>query len=258
MKKLFTKKQTSEELRTPFKYEPLEGTEIRLLRLHSFFGHGFAKILSGSLQTIRLQDDNIFVSTQFEALSYFWGTETADRTLSLDNTPFSIKPNLETALLELSKGSVERLLWIDAVCINQADLNERNEQVRKMRSIYRQAVRVIIWIGPRWEGKSAAADAIQEFAQEQRRGADSQHLSTFLDNPHNHVKTQRHSYWFSDFPEVKAVDYDYTGGYWPVLVDFFDRPWWRRVWVRYVLGQIHVSFKSAVPHLSRSQPVIES
>ncbi len=200
MKKLFTKKQTLEELRTPSKYEPLEGTEIRLLRLHPSFGHDFAKILSGSLQTIRLQDDNIFVSTQFEALSYFWGTETADRTLSLDNTPFSIKPNLETALLELSKGSVERLLWIDAVCINQADLNERNEQVRKMRSIYRQAVRVIIWIGPRWEGKSAAADAIQEFAQEQRRGADSQHLSTFLDNPHNHVKTQRHSYWFRTSP----------------------------------------------------------
>ena len=110
MKKLFTKTQTSEELRTPFKYEPLEGTEIRLLRLHPFSGHGFAKLLSGSLKTIRLQDDNIFVSTQFEALSYFWGTETADRTLSLDNTPFSIKPNLETALLELSKGSVERLL----------------------------------------------------------------------------------------------------------------------------------------------------
>jgi len=68
MKKLFTKTQTPEELRTPFKYESLEGTEIRLLRLHPSSDHGFAKLLSGSLKTIRLQDDNIFVSTQFEAL----------------------------------------------------------------------------------------------------------------------------------------------------------------------------------------------
>ena len=229
MKKLFAKAERPGEL--PFKYERLQSTEIRLLRLHSSSGLGLAKPLSGSLKTIRLQDDNSSVTTEFEALSYFWGNEEADRTLSIDNTLFSIKPNLESALRELSKGKVERLLWIDAICINQADLNERNEQVRMMSSIYRQAARVVIWIGPRGTGgKVSAAEAIWDFARRQRGGANSQQLSTFLDNPNNRIETERHITFFNDYTEATAVDY--SGGHWPALVDFFDRPWWRRVWVR--------------------------
>lgn len=245
MKKLFAKAERPGELRIPFKYEHLQSTEIRLLRLYPSSGLGLARPLSGSLKTIRLQDDNSSVPTEFEALSYFWGNEEADRTLSIDNTPFSIKPNLETALRELSKGKVERLLWIDAICINQTDLNERNAQVRMMSSIYRSAAQVIIWIGPRWTGgKSSAAEAIWHFAKRQKGGATSQQLSTFLDNPDNRIETERHLGFFSDYTEATAVDY--SGGHWPALVDFFDRPWWRRVWVRYVLSHSYLSFKFAV------------
>ena len=257
MKKLFAKTERSEEIRTLFKYEHLESSEIRLLRLQPSSGHGFAKPLSGSLKMIRLQDNDSSISAKFEALSYCWGDEAADRTLSLDNTPFPIKPNLEAALRELSKEKVERLLWIDAICINQADLNERNEQVRMMSSIYQQAARVIIWIGPRWTGgKGFAAEAIKGFTQRQKNRADSQQLSTFLDNPHNRIETERHLGFFSDYTEAKAIDY--TGGYWPVLVDFFDRPWWRRVWVRYVLRHSFLSFKSAVHPLCASHRETES
>ena len=236
MRKLLAKTERPEELRTIFRYERLESTEIRLLRLQPSAGLGITKPLSGNLKTIRLPDNNGSVSTKFEALSYFWGDQAADRTLSLDNTPFSIKPNLEAALRVLSKGRVERLLWIDAICINQADLNERNEQVRMMSSIYRQATRVIVWLGLNWPGgKNVAAEAIKEFARRQRQGADSQQLSTFLDNPHNHIDTDIHSNFLTNtytYTEAQAIDYN--GGHWPVLVDFFDRPWWRRVWVRYV------------------------
>ena len=243
MKKLFAKTESSEEPPTPFKYERLGSTEIRLLRLQPY---SLAKRLSGSLETIRLQNDNGSASSPFEALSYFWGDEAADRTFLLNNTPFSIKPNLQGALRELCKGKVERLLWVDAICINQADINERNEQVRMMSSIYRQATRVVIWMGPRSTGgKSVATEAIEDFAKRQRRGDDSQQLSTFLDNPQNRIETERHLGLFSDYTEAKAVDY--TGGHWPALVDFFDRPWWRRVWVRYVLRYSYCSFN--LPHI---------
>ena len=253
MKKLFAKTDRSEEPPTPFRYERLGNTEIRLLRLQPY---GLAKRLSGSLETIRLHNDDGSLSTQFEALSYFWGDEAADCTFSLNNTPFLIKPNLQGALRELGKGKVERLLWIDAICINQADINERNEQVRMMSSIYRQATRVVIWMGPRFTGgRSAAAEAIEDFAKRQRRGDDSQQLSTFLDNPKNHVETERHLSLFSDYTEAKAVDY--TGGHWPALVDFFDRPWWRRVWVRYVLRFSSCSFKFAA-HPLLSHPLVGS
>ena len=253
MKKIFAKTERSEKPRTPFKYERLGSTEIRLLRLQP---HSLAKPLSGSLEIIRLHDDDGSVSTQFEALSYFWGNEAADCTFLLNGTPFSIKPNLQGALRELSKGKVERLLWVDAICINQADINERNEQVRMMSSIYRQATRVVIWMGPRFAGgKGVAAEAIEGFAQRQRKGADSQQLSTFLDNPHNRIETERHIGLFSDYTEAKAIDY--TGGHWPALVDFFDRPWWRRVWVRYVLRCSWCSSKFAA-HLLLSHPLVGS
>ena len=208
MKKLFAKSERPEEPRIPFKYDHLQSNEIRLLRLHPSSGLGLARPLSGSLKTIRLQDDNSSVPTEFEALSYFWGNEEADRTLSIDNTALSITPNLETALRELSKGKVERLLWIDAICINQNDTNERNAQVRMMGSIYRSAARVIVWIGPRWtRGNHSAAEVILLFASRQERGATSQQQAMFLD----------------EYAQGTA---------WPALVDFFDRPWWRRVWVR--------------------------
>ena len=253
MKKLFAKTERSEEPRTPFKYERLESTEIRLLRLQPY---SLAKPLSGSLKTIRLQNDDGSLSTQFEALSYFWGDEAADRTFSLNNTPFLIKPNLQGALRELCKGKVERLLWVDAICINQDDIKERNEQVRMMSSIYRQATRVVIWMGPRFTGgKGVAAEAIEGFAKRQRRGDDSQQLSTFLDNPQNRIETERHIGLFSDYTEAKAVDY--TGGHWPALVDFFDRPWWRRVWVRYVLKYSCCSYKFAA-HPLLSHPLVGS
>lgn len=239
MKKLFAKAARPGKPRIPFKYDHLQSTEIRLLRLHPSSGLGLARPLSGSLKTIRLQDDNSSVPTEFDALSYFWGNEEADRTLSIDNTPLSIKPNLETALRELSKGKVERLLWIDAICINQNDTNERNAQVRMMSSIYRSAARVIIWIGPRWTGgTSSAAEAIWHFANRQKRGATSQQLSTFLDYPENRMEMESHC--------TEATAVDSSGGRWPALVDFFDRPWWRRVWVRYVLSHSYLSFKFAV------------
>ena len=223
MKKLFNRLGREEELQTPFCYNRLENDEIRLLQLHAFSGHGSSKILSADLKTIHLRDYAISTSIDFEALSYDWGTENADRILSLNNSSFFIRPNLDAALRELGKGNTERILWIDAICINQGDVEERNQQVRMISSIFRHAARVIIWIGPRWtEKKDSAAEVIKDFVRRQRRGNDYQQLSNFLENPKNRLEITRF--------KTKAVDP--TGGHWPVLVDFFDRPCWRRVWVR--------------------------
>ena len=78
MKKIFAKTERSEEPRTPFKYERLGSTEIKLLRLQPY---SLIKLPSGSLNIIHLQDDDGSISTQFEALSYFWGDDAVDRAL---------------------------------------------------------------------------------------------------------------------------------------------------------------------------------
>ncbi|OAL45532.1 HET-domain-containing protein [Pyrenochaeta sp. DS3sAY3a] len=91
---------------------------------------------------------------QFEALSYCWGeldnnSEEPICVLEEDgNTSIThVSRNLFKALLQLRNTTTTRLLWVDQLCINQADKKELSEQVGIMGTIYSQAARVLIWLG---------------------------------------------------------------------------------------------------------------
>ncbi|KAL6802806.1 heterokaryon incompatibility domain-containing protein [Trichoderma sp. SZMC 28013] len=91
---------------------------------------------------------------KFEALSYMWGTEKADDAITLNGHPFEVGKNLLDALLFL-RGSIMskktcQLFWIDAICINQNDVEERNRQVSIMDQIYFRAVTVVVWLGSKY------------------------------------------------------------------------------------------------------------
>ena len=76
-----------------------------------------------------------------------------------------ISQNLEGVLRALREEHKERILWVDALCINQKDLIERNEQVPKMNRIYSQASCVLIWVGDREEptNESIGSDKVLDF-----------------------------------------------------------------------------------------------
>ncbi|KAM0808961.1 putative Heterokaryon incompatibility protein 6, OR allele [Seiridium cardinale] len=84
-----------------------------------------------------------------EALSYTWGdpANRFDDVLFLDQAPLRISKNLSEALRRFRIPDRPRRLWVDAVCINQDDIPERNDQVARMHLIYRYASRVLIWLG---------------------------------------------------------------------------------------------------------------
>ncbi len=88
---------------------------------------------------------------KFEALSYRWGTEDANKAIILNGFPFNVKKNLLDGLLffrqQADSGKTSQSLWIDALCINQNDLEERNRQVRIMDQIYLRAKTVVVWLG---------------------------------------------------------------------------------------------------------------
>lgn len=87
----------------------------------------------------------------FAALSYVWGDESTRRDIVLNGEVVSVTANLERALRALAQDGVfggRYKLWIDAICINQVDDQERAHQVQKMREIYSGAWAVISWIGP--------------------------------------------------------------------------------------------------------------
>lgn len=72
---------------------------------------------------------------------------TQKREVWCSGSQFLVTASLYEALSYLRYPDRTRTLWIDAVCINQDDIEERAAQVAIMRLIYTQADRVIIWLG---------------------------------------------------------------------------------------------------------------
>lgn len=62
---------------------------------------------------------------EYEALSYVWGPTSPAERMVLDGKEINITPNLASALRQLRWPSSKRLLWVDALCINQGDLEEK-------------------------------------------------------------------------------------------------------------------------------------
>ena len=85
---------------------------------------------------IALLDDN----PVYDALSYVWGEAHAPDPILVNNQPFHTTKSLKEALTLLRNGLEEPLtLWVDTICINQSDLEERRDQVLQMRRIYASA-----------------------------------------------------------------------------------------------------------------------
>lgn len=84
---------------------------------------------------------------KYEALSYTWGSERASYAILVNETQFLIRPNLYAFLTALRQHDVSRMVWVDAICIDQDDIAERNQQVLQMSEIYANAQVVNVWLG---------------------------------------------------------------------------------------------------------------
>ncbi|KAF5635754.1 ACB 4-hydroxyacetophenone monooxygenase [Fusarium sp. NRRL 52700] len=81
--------------------------------------------------------------------------------IAIDGCDLPIGENLFVALLHLRDRSIERILWIDAICINQQDTKEKGHQVQSMAKIYATATRVIVWLGKATPDIDQAFDMIR-------------------------------------------------------------------------------------------------
>lgn len=95
----------------------------------------------------RLETHEIASNPNYEALSYTWGHGLAGSQLKIDGRRLLIRRNLMRALTALRRSDVPLSLWVDAICINQHDLTERNHQVWQMKDIYFKAQLVHVWLG---------------------------------------------------------------------------------------------------------------
>ncbi|KIM95639.1 hypothetical protein OIDMADRAFT_73942, partial [Oidiodendron maius Zn] len=98
----------------------------------------------------------------YDALSYTWGSTEKNATITINGGIMNITSNLYAALQHLRLNDQDRIIWVDAICINQADDNERIHQVQQMSKIYKEAEQVIVWLGRGTEGSDCTMDFMKQ------------------------------------------------------------------------------------------------
>ena len=87
------------------------------------------------------------LSSGYVALSYVWGPPDKDHKILVNGKPHLVRNNLYRFLAYARTDCHDKPLWIDAICINQQDVNEKNHQIQMMSNIYSNAKAVIAWLG---------------------------------------------------------------------------------------------------------------
>jgi hypothetical protein len=126
-----------------------------------------------------------------------------------------------------------RLLWIDAICINQRDSAERSSQIRIMGEIYLKAFSLVIWLGQEQDGSDLAFEALSNFVKE-------------IPSPPNVLRDMTpFDEWLSQYnlPLDRQIAIKHA------IVKLYDRPWFTRGWIRqeYIFGSLRSSHTN--PHI---------
>ncbi|CZT25855.1 uncharacterized protein RCC_11524 [Ramularia collo-cygni] len=122
-----------------FQYDSLVDGQIRLVALQP--ARSFYEPLYCTLTTVHLE------FATYEALSYVWGPSQEQHTLICNRQSLIITSNLNVALRYLRRKREQRVLWIDAVCIDQTNNAEKEIQIQLMGRIYREARACVVWLG---------------------------------------------------------------------------------------------------------------
>ncbi|KAK0617728.1 heterokaryon incompatibility protein-domain-containing protein [Immersiella caudata] len=134
----------------------------------------------------------------YEALSYVWGSTEGGQLIYIEEGPdgnstagkasnyssLHITPNLYAALSHLRNHLLDRVLWVDAICIDQGDTEEKQHQVQLMATIYASANRVVVWLGEASKDADGAFQVLCESAtKEQTSPSTPQPVLALLKRP---------------------------------------------------------------------------
>lgn len=136
----------------------IEQREIRILSLAPGIGDS---VLRGDLIVESLNYDDL----HYTALSYTWSGPVSQCSIIIGGVPLHITENLELALRHIRGPDRPKNLWVDAICINQNDNEEKSVQVLLMGDIYANAARTIVWLGEQSADSDMAMDFIHSLRQ---------------------------------------------------------------------------------------------
>lgn len=137
---------------------PLQANQVRILTV---LPAGFDDPVLCEISTESLDKHE-----PYDALSYCWGSALRCRQVWVGQRALTITKSVYEALKYLRRKDGSLRLWIDAVCINQEDIEEKNVQVQHMRQIYERATSTRVWLGPPHPDLPTALDAVVKCVEE--------------------------------------------------------------------------------------------
>jgi len=176
-------------------------TTIRVLHIHPA---PETDPLTCSLEHCDLDND-----PEYEAISYVWGNSELTCSLICDLNVIPVTRSLREALLRVRLLDRIRTVWIDGLCINQTDNVEKSHQVQLMQRVFRNAHRVLVWLGP--DQELCARKAFDICILLGQRDMDLEELETTLTSM-NRVMHKSRENWYP-------------------VAGLNRCPWWERVWI---------------------------
>jgi hypothetical protein len=184
--------------------DPLSQDHFRLLYLEP--GPKSSEIHC-KLATFALQS-----APPYEALSYTWGEAVLSRKIICNGSSLQVTSNLHDALQYLRQIEGERIVWIDAVCINQTNPQERTAQVGIMKNIYSKADHVVIWLGKDTDDDETAFAILEQYRK------------LFAEHGQLDIGPMETVVYKLALPAEDSKD-------WTALIKLFQKPWFQRIWV---------------------------
>jgi hypothetical protein len=236
----------------PYKYSPLsaESSEIRLIALEtstSLTDPIVCRLFKVSLESAPkyVHPGNPLPIGLYTPLSYCWGTTSGTKHIVVDGGSFLVTPSLYTALLHFRKANQnppdtfkkrgsnsETYWWIDAICINQNDLDERNSQVGLMTRLYKQAQMVHVWLGEESEDSARAMQVIRELAY-LPKSSEERDTWNYIPKPGQTHRPDGPGRPMVKLPtEPAPISAEEQLKNYEALINLFQRPWFSRVWIR--------------------------
>jgi hypothetical protein len=190
--------------------EKSQSVQVRLLTLKP---HNFDEDIHIDIRSVWLDPGT---PAPYEALSYVWGSADKSHLVYVGQTKqyiLQVNRNLYCALQHLRDEFQERTLWIDAICIDQSNIEERGSQVAQMGDIYRRAQQVVVWLGPGNDDSKFALELLDDRGSkvEFDGGKTREKLANGREGTDTVNLSQR---------EMDA------------LLSLFNRSWFDRLWVR--------------------------
>ena len=151
----------------------------------------------------------------YETISYVWGDATLRSTIFVNDHKLDIPLSAEAVLRRMRNTQRERTVWIDSLCIDQTNMDERNYQVQLMCDIYSNTTIGLIWLGEDDGHAEEIFKSIQALYDEAR----------WETNDFQNFKETVWPGWWDAYGAPSAVQFSAEH-----LARFFNLPWFSRLW----------------------------